>query len=772
MTGGAAKSGSATPSVDLLVLAALAALLAGILLFKDLGLEGIAADEATTTARVVEMLESGNWLVPTLEGEPDFHKPPLKLWVVAATIRAFGAGEGILRIWDATAGLAVVLLTFLAAARFGGALAGFVAALALTTLPMFLFDHMSRSNVYDSFLVLFVTAAALHHALGSHSNRAAVLTGFFGGLALLSKGVAALPLLVILAAFELWTNGLRGLRSGRLWISVFAAIAVASFWYVPAFLLAPQVLSKEIRFEVFRRLLGESSFTHPALFFEQLGAAFRYWLVALPPALLALRGSLARGAAMLIIWPLVWLATFGVANLPQDWYGLPAFPAIAALIGIGIAYVVEWIPLGGVRARRFAAAVVVLAAFAPAYRLAYARTGSVRWTHSDLRSFADWAASTLPEEVPLFALRAGGGSALFAQHERLDAYKLRERIRYRATAEQLCEGLDRVPEAFVIVAADATADVPCLQTFARVVRLGDTFYSHAFPFVPKDLVARGLEAPPFFSSTEVVIDVAAGDALAGNWAREVEERAGVFVRSIAGTRASIRFDLPPFPSPVIRIEAVGSTGDSTCDPELRMNGEFLGALSQARGEAGLPLPVGRLRLSANDLEIVRTCAENPVAISRVVVRNEPTATDSHLEVAHSRQYGSGHHSVGMRIADRDSPTGHAFVTGGTYGDPGFVYFLPIELSAGNYEATFEIRAGRLAGIDGTVLVDVYAGDRGRRLSAREVPAASLTSGGNYLPIRLRFEIDAPRKVELRVETRDRSEIRVARVNVRSAWTRP
>ncbi len=772
MTGSAAKSGSATPSVELLVLATLAALLAGVLLFKDLGLEGIAADDATTTARVVEMLESGNWLVPTLDGEPDLHKPPLKLWVVAATIRAFGAGEEILRIWDATAGLAVVLLTFLAAAHFGGALAGFVAALALTTLPIFLFDHMSRSNVYDSFLVLFVTAAALHHALGNQSNRAAVLTGFFGGLALLSKGVAALPLFVILAAFELSTSGLRGLRSGRLWIPVAAAVAVASLWYVPAFLLAPKVLTKEMRFEVFRRLLGESAFTHPALFFEQLGAAFRYWLVALLPALLALLDSPARGAAMLLIWPLVWLAAFGVANLPQDWYTLPAFPAVAALIGIGVAYVVGRIPVGGTRVRRFAVAVVVLAAFAPAYRLAYARTGSVRWTHSDLRSFADWAASTLPEEVPLFALRGGGDPPLFAQHERLDAYKLRKRIRYRATAEHLCEGLDAVPGAFVILAADATADVPCLRTFARIVRLHDTFYSHAFPFVPKDLVARGLEAPPLFSSTEVVIDVAAGDALAGDWAREVEERAGMFVRPIAGTRASIRFDLPPFRFPVIRIEAVDSNGGPTCDPELRMNGELLGSLSQARGEAGLPLAAGRLRLSANDLEIVRTCVENQVAIARVIVRSEPTATDSHLELAHSRQYGSGHHLVGMRILVPDSPTGHAFVTGGTYGEPGFLYFLPIELSAGSYEATFEVRAGRLAGIDGTVLVDVYAGDRGRRLSAREVPAASLTSDGSYLPIRLRFEIDAPRKVELRVETRDRSEIRVARVNVRSAWARP
>jgi hypothetical protein len=771
MIGAEAKSGSATPPIERLVLAALALLLAAVLLFKDLGLEGIAADEATTTARVVEVLDSGNWLVPTLDGAPDLHKPPLKLWVVAATIRMFGAREEILRFWDATAGLAIVLLTFLAAAHFGGALAGFVAALVLATVPLFLFDHMCRSNVYDSFLVLFVTAAALHHALGNQSNRAGVLTGFFAGLALLSKGVAALPLFVIFAAFELSKGGLRGLRSGRLWIPVVIALAAASLWYVPAFVLAPKVLSSEIRFEVLRRFLGEDAFAHPALFFEQLGATFRYWLLALLPGLLALRGSPARGAAMLVIWPSVWLAAFGVASLPQHWYGLPAFPAIAALIGIGTAYVVESIPLGGARARRLAATVVVLAAFAPAYRIAYARTGSVRWTHSDLRGFADWAASRLPEEVPLFVLRGKGDTPLFAQHERFDAYKLRKRIHYQATAEHLCAGLDTVPAAFVILPTDAAAEVPCLQTFGRVVRLRDTFYSHAFPFVPKDLIAHRLEAPPFFSTTEVVIDVGAGDALAGDWAREVEERAGVFVRPISGPRASVRFDLPPFPAPVVRIEA-DSSGGSSCDPELRVNGELLGSLSQALGEAGLQLPVGRLRLSANDLEIARTCAESQVAISRVVVRSEPTATASHLEIAHSRQYGSGHHLVGTRIVDPNSPTGHAFVTGGRYGEPGFLYFLPIELSPGSYEATFEVRAGRLAAIDDTILVDVYAGDRARRLSAREVPAASVTSDADYLPIRLRFEIDAQRKVELRVETRKRSEIRVARVSVRSAWVEP
>jgi hypothetical protein len=758
---------AATASLELVVLVTVALLLAAVLLFKDLGLEGVAADEATTTARVVELLESGHWLVPTLDGRADLTKPPLKLWVVAATVRLFGPSEATLRVWDATAGLAILSLAFAAAARFGGALAGFVAALALMTVSRFLFDHMSRSNVYDSFLTLFVSAAAIHHAFGEQSNRAAVLTGCLAALALLSKGVAALPLFAIIALFELNRCGLRGLTGGRLWIPVTTALALASLWYVPAALLAPRVLAKEIRFEFGRRLLGEGAFSHPALYFEQVAKTFRYWLLALAPGALALRKAPARGGAMLVLWPLVWLAVFGIASIPQDWYDLPAYPAIAAWIGIGFAYAVDAVPFGSSRLRRFAASAAVLATFAPALHLAYARTGVVRWTHSDFRRFADWATAALPEEIPVFVLRAENGPPIFAQHERLDAYKLRRRIRYRPTVEQLCAGLEAAPAAFAIVPAASTAEVPCLKTYARMIHLGPTFYSHAFPFVPKDIVARGVYAPPFFAPTEVAVDLAAGDGLAGDWASEVTERSGVFGRPMAGARAGVRFDLPRFEAPVIRIEASDSSTPE-CDPELSINGYAIGSLSESRGESGLPVPPERLRLGANDLEIMRRCSEGEVAVSRVVIRSQPTAANGRAAAALSREYGKGHHQVGKRIADPASPDGYAFVTGGSYGPAGYLYFLPLRLTAGRYEATFELRAGHLATVDGTILLDVYEGKRHRRLSTREVPAVSV-SGERYVPVRLAFEIDAPTTVELRVETRDASEVRLARVRIRSAW---
>ncbi|HSD11895.1 MAG TPA: glycosyltransferase family 39 protein [Candidatus Binatia bacterium] len=761
----ASQRGLTAPSSELILSFAAALLLAAAVLFKDLGLEGVAADEATATARVVEMLEDGHWLVPTLDGETDLNKPPLKLWVVAATIRLFGPNEFALRFWDAAAGVAIVALTFLAAARFGGGVAGLTAALVVVTVPRFLFDHTCRSNTYDSFLIFFVTAAVLHHAFGERSKRAAALTGCLCGLALLSKGIAAIPLLGIIVIFELQGQGLGIIRSARLWTVIATAACVAGLWYVPALLLAPHTLAKELRFEIGSRAFGESAFANPTLFFWQAGATFRYWVIALVPGLLALRGGL--GGEMLVIWPVVWLAAFGVASIPQPWYDLPAYPAVAALIGIGVASAADSVPVGNAPMRRLAAACAVLAAFTPSYYSVYQRTGMVRWTHSDLRRFADWAGAALPAEVPVLVLRAADTPPLFAQHERLDVYKLRPRIRHRASAAELCDALGAAKAAFAIVPAESIGSIPCLHGPAGTIPLRPTFYSHAFPFVDKDIVAYGMGAPPFFAVTEVMIDVAAGQKLAAGWAVRVDERGGKFVRAVSGDHAVLRFDLPPFVSPVIRFEAADSDVSPGCDPEVRFNGEPIGSFSKARS-SGLALPPGAARLTANEIEVVRTCPGTEIAVAQAVVRD--TAASDRLQAGMAHQYLRGHRLVGQQIADPDSPTGQAFVTGGSYGMPGFLFFLPLDLPASSYEVTFDLRAGRLATAGGIVLLDVIEGDRGPRLSTREVPVTALASDRQYVPVRLRFDIGEAKKLQLRVETRDRSEIRLGRIEVRPTWT--
>ena len=45
-----------------------------------------------------EMLRSGDWLVPTENGLPFFHKPPLFYWITAASMRVLGASVWAARV--------------------------------------------------------------------------------------------------------------------------------------------------------------------------------------------------------------------------------------------------------------------------------------------------------------------------------------------------------------------------------------------------------------------------------------------------------------------------------------------------------------------------------------------------------------------------------------------------------------------------------------------------------------------------------------------------
>ena len=49
-----------------------------------------------------EMLKSGDWLIPRLNGIPHFHKPPIAYWATASGMALLGANE-----WGARLGLAL-----------------------------------------------------------------------------------------------------------------------------------------------------------------------------------------------------------------------------------------------------------------------------------------------------------------------------------------------------------------------------------------------------------------------------------------------------------------------------------------------------------------------------------------------------------------------------------------------------------------------------------------------------------------------------------------
>jgi hypothetical protein len=180
----------------------------------------------------LEMLRSGEWLVPTLGGEPTWAKPPLHYWLVAACIGAFGDSvwsvrlPSVLGLW-LSAWLAAELLR----ARFGAA-AGRIGGVAVVCAPLVGFVWPTAE--IDPLFACFTGASlwCLGCAAGARQRALMLASGVLAGLALLHKGP---PFFLFAAgAYLVWWRERRAWG----WLAHFAPmVACALAYYVPLWTL-------------------------------------------------------------------------------------------------------------------------------------------------------------------------------------------------------------------------------------------------------------------------------------------------------------------------------------------------------------------------------------------------------------------------------------------------------------------------------------------------------------------------------------------------------
>ena len=291
---------------------AAAFLVAAAMIFWRLGGPALMRPDEGRNAEVArEMAESGNWLVPTLEGNPYLDKPAFFFVAGALAIRALGASELAARLPSALSAAALlgVLFAFLRKRYDPGSAA--CAVVVLATSPMAFFH--ARIVIFDMMLALFATAAVLAaFEAEEREGRARFALHLAGsaaaGLATLVKGPVGfvVPALAV-AAFFLADGRPAALRRafGPACVSVFLAIVLP--WFVPLVRAHPDFLRYGLVEESFHRL------TRPS--FERGGPPWYYgpilvggllpWFAALPgSAIAAWRGRrlFARTHRRLIHW--------------------------------------------------------------------------------------------------------------------------------------------------------------------------------------------------------------------------------------------------------------------------------------------------------------------------------------------------------------------------------------------------------------------------------------------------------------------------------------
>ena len=114
-------------------------------------------DEGSNAEAAREMLETGDWISPTLNYEPRYAKPAFVYWLISGSYSLFGINEFAARLPSAISGLCVVLLQYAFVYRWLGAPLAWLSSIMLLLNLEFL--GINRMVLTDPELVVFTTLA-------------------------------------------------------------------------------------------------------------------------------------------------------------------------------------------------------------------------------------------------------------------------------------------------------------------------------------------------------------------------------------------------------------------------------------------------------------------------------------------------------------------------------------------------------------------------------------------------------------------------------------
>jgi len=303
-----------------------------------------------------EMVLRHDWVTLYTDGIRYLEKAPLMYWGVAASYEIFGVSDWSTRLPLMLGVLALLLATYLLGTTAYGERAGLYSAVVLaTSLGPYIF---TRFQIPDIIVALWLTLGAQFFLLSLRQQTPSrwVCWGFAATCALnvLTKSLIGLvfPLAAIFL-FLLITRNLRHILRLRLLSSTLIFLAIAAPWHILAALHNPSqgavkgflwfyFVNEQLLRYVGKRVPPGYD-TVPLLIFWGLTVLWLApWMVFLPQSIkqVRLRWALIRGRMtsvqqanlFLLIWALV-IVGFFTFSTRQEYYTIPAVPALALLIG-------------------------------------------------------------------------------------------------------------------------------------------------------------------------------------------------------------------------------------------------------------------------------------------------------------------------------------------------------------------------------------------------------------------------------------------------------
>ncbi len=352
----------ARPWLRIALYTLLAMTTAAAMMFIGLRNDRVCGDEAVYASCVDTIVETGQWLSPApYPGAVYFQKPPLQMWLSAATYNVF---PDIVRyrVWSAAFGVLAVGLTCLLAGVMFAPEVGLIAALLLATNQRFVYDHGARSGTFDSALTFFILlGTAIYWRFirtatppSSRIQRAARVAGWVSlgvvvGLAGMLKTVAGLPLMLLLFVHVFM---LPRPQWQRQFAALFGALAVSLIMLLPWYVAQGVRFGTPFWHDMFAQNIVQRATVgvdprqiKPITYFPMAiagsAAAFALVLPAIVFAVIAGFVSSRRAEWRLaVIAGVGWVAIFSVSHSKFTHYIYPAMPALCICIAGLIAWMI------------------------------------------------------------------------------------------------------------------------------------------------------------------------------------------------------------------------------------------------------------------------------------------------------------------------------------------------------------------------------------------------------------------------------------------------
>lgn len=290
-----------------------------------------------------EVLQSGDWLVMRINGEPYEEKPPLLFWMIAAVSAPFGdVSAGTARLPSVLGGIITVLCTFWLASKLYGDRVAWWSAIVLITCQRFWWQ--ARFGQIDMVLTACLAVALLAFWYWDTMRQRRWLFLFYAATALgmFAKGPVVLLFTGLLVVFYYWGSP-EERRETHLAVGFLAVVACILFWFVPANLAASRetavaadtaMASNLFRQIIGRIFLGVSKAQSPTYYFIHLPIDLLPWSLLLPWTIGWAWHNRRDGAGMrlLLSWTVPAFAAMSIIIGKRQIYLLPLYPGFAILI--------------------------------------------------------------------------------------------------------------------------------------------------------------------------------------------------------------------------------------------------------------------------------------------------------------------------------------------------------------------------------------------------------------------------------------------------------